>query len=252
MNFKNEDELQLFIHKVIGGQREVTFSSGKRIDILTSNYAVEVKPKLTRDSIYQAMGQLLAYQRFIGERQLVIAGMTPSDESSSLSTAREAKASGIEVWYVDKLNIFQNAWDESDSQSKPKTYPISLHNKLKLIAAEHDKKVHLIANKKPLHPLNQSLKRNLEQRIGDKTKVLIGIAAIVFMFSGVLRPNAQPKATKAALYNAPNGSVTRSIPSDATVAVKACDRDWALIEWGNVVGWLPEREFDTPVCRQNN
>ena len=111
MNFENEDELQAFIHSFVGGQREVTFSDGSRIDVLTSKYAIEVKPKLTRSALLQALGQSTIYRANCPDKIHVVAGLTPKNTNESYATADRVRQSGTEVWYVDRIPQFIEHWD---------------------------------------------------------------------------------------------------------------------------------------------
>jgi hypothetical protein len=120
MKFANESELQGFISSALHqlgheNMREVFTESGKgRIDILSAQYAIEVKPKLTRGSLFQAAGQVQSYMSSFPGRRLVIAGVSPSgDEAyrSAKSTAQVIEQeNGIVVWFVDEMPQFQELY----------------------------------------------------------------------------------------------------------------------------------------------
>ena len=90
MHFETEAELQEFIHDYTGGEREVWLNASNRIDILTEGYAIEVKSTLTPAAIDKAAGQLFRYRKYVGGRQLVIAGMSPTPIDASLQTSSTA------------------------------------------------------------------------------------------------------------------------------------------------------------------
>jgi hypothetical protein len=120
MQFANESELQSFISSALHqlgheNMREVFTESGKgRIDILSAKYAIEVKPKLTRSSLFQAAGQVQSYMSSFPGRRLVIAGISPTGDDayrSAKSTAQVIEQeNGIAVWFVDEMPQFQELY----------------------------------------------------------------------------------------------------------------------------------------------
>ena len=119
MQFENEKALQGFLSAVLsdGGihnQREVwTKDKDGKIDVLSDGYAIEVKPYLNRPSLLQALGQLVTYRDSFPGRQLVVAGLTPSDERSLKSAqqvATRVEAQGVSVWWVDQMPMFKEAY----------------------------------------------------------------------------------------------------------------------------------------------
>lgn len=256
VEFRNEDHLQEFVHSVIGGRREVTFPSGKRIDVLTNLYAVEVKPKLTRDAIYQAMGQLMAYKRFVGDRELVIAGITPKDEKSSISTAKEAKASGISVWYVDKMEIFVNKWHgiQAPANYNPAATEEAFHERLRQIAKTYSVGATKLERPGLSNPFGPSLgvSKNTNDSIILTAPIWIlgGIAAFGLFVMALSRPTVETTPLRAT----PNGPVTNHIPSSSDVEVLQCQSGYVevvkLIKVGgelvksDVQGWVLESDFN--------
>ncbi|MEO1208618.1 MAG: hypothetical protein AAFX78_03665 [Cyanobacteria bacterium J06638_20] len=110
MNFKNEAELQEAIAAWLNqrghqSQREVK-TGGGRVDILTSQHLIEVKPKLSRSAQFQALGQLQTYDKRFPRHQKVIAGLTPSSASSAYTTATRIREDGVEVWFMDSMPEF--------------------------------------------------------------------------------------------------------------------------------------------------
>ena len=81
------------------------------VDILTGDYAIEVKPKLTRSALLQALGQSTIYKMNCPDHTHVIAGLTPKNTSESYATAERVRASGAKVWYVDQMDEFINHWN---------------------------------------------------------------------------------------------------------------------------------------------
>lgn len=118
MKFDNEDQLQAFIHSVVGGQREVRLGAG-RIDIRTEEYDIEVKPVLTRPALDKAAGQLMRYAPYSGGRQQVIAGLVPDKADEELIRQAESLVTaGLEIWFIDRLPEFQQAYAEY-TQAQP-------------------------------------------------------------------------------------------------------------------------------------
>ncbi|MEM9264545.1 MAG: hypothetical protein AAGA46_03380 [Cyanobacteria bacterium P01_F01_bin.13] len=123
MNFENEAALQAFIHSYVGGEREVEFPDGSRIDVLTDKYAIEVKPKLTRSSLLQALGQSTIYKNNCPDRVHVIAGLTPSNTAESYANAERVREAGTQVWYVDQMDEFVGHWDSQQQETSNTTEP---------------------------------------------------------------------------------------------------------------------------------
>ena len=123
MEFQNENELQEFIADFFDARgdnvaREVQ-AGGGRCDVVTSQYAIEVKPTLTRSAIFQAAGQLGSYKSDLPGKTCVIAGLLPSGERSAQSAINTAERCGYDVWFVNHMSQFQNfydGYDNSDSQ----------------------------------------------------------------------------------------------------------------------------------------
>lgn len=122
MQFENEKELQQFIASTFAAMKDPTVvlepetKRKHRLDVLTSQYAIEVKPVLTREAITQAAGQLVAYKEFYedGKRQPVIAGLAPNGEAARVTSDNYVSVyaeQGIEVWYVDETQDFIDAYE---------------------------------------------------------------------------------------------------------------------------------------------
>lgn len=110
MKFESEAELQEAITAWLDqqghqAQREVK-AGGGRVDIITSHYLIEVKPKLSRSAQLQALGQLQIYDKRFPRHQKVIAGLTPPKTSSAYATADRIREDGVEVWFMDSMPEF--------------------------------------------------------------------------------------------------------------------------------------------------
>jgi hypothetical protein len=119
MQFKNEAQLQEFLHHALIGmgvknKREVVTDNGSRIDILSDQWAIEVKPVLHRSALFQSAGQMSVYKSSFPGRDLVLAGLAPSSEvglkSAITTAARIQKEMGIQVWFIDQMPEFQEAY----------------------------------------------------------------------------------------------------------------------------------------------
>lgn len=119
MDFNSEKELQdyclqILRSKGITAQSEV-WCGGLRADIVIDRAVIELKKTLTRDSIFQAVGQGKIYQSRLKKEELWIVGQMPKDLNSfksALHTARELAKEGIRVSFVDRdaywqANIYQ-------------------------------------------------------------------------------------------------------------------------------------------------
>jgi hypothetical protein len=113
MNFSTESELQAFMQYALGGEREVSLGSACRIDLRTNKYDIEIKPYLSPSVMDKAAGQLSRYCQYSGGRLQVIAGCSPARYDESLERLADAhRAAGIEVWFVDQMKFFQDAYDK--------------------------------------------------------------------------------------------------------------------------------------------
>lgn len=122
MEFENEDQLQEFIADYFDAHGDNVFrevsAGGGRCDVVTNQYAIEVKPTLTRSAIFQAAGQLGSYKADLPGKTCVIAGLLPSGERSAQSAINTAERCGYEVWFVNHMQQFQDFYDGSgDSQN---------------------------------------------------------------------------------------------------------------------------------------
>lgn len=114
MNFFTERELQDYCllvlrSKGIAAQSEV-WCGGLRADIVIDRAVIELKKTLTRDAIFQAVGQGERYQKRLKKEELWIVGQMPKDDESArsaLHTARELAKEGIRVSFVDRDAYWQ-------------------------------------------------------------------------------------------------------------------------------------------------
>lgn len=128
MQFPNEKELQLYMASVMAAngtkvELEVTTHNGLRIDIVTSRYAIECKPTLTRDALLQAVGQMGLYARSFPDHEYVLAGMSPRSESGYKAARNIAEVikeeHGYTVWFIDRMSYFSESEPESASAPVP-------------------------------------------------------------------------------------------------------------------------------------
>jgi hypothetical protein len=77
--FHSEKELQNVIAKVLNIQgvearTEVSITEGLRADIVTLSSVIEVKLKLTRASLFSAVGQVLTYKHHLEKQRGIVLG----------------------------------------------------------------------------------------------------------------------------------------------------------------------------------
>lgn len=145
MHFPNEKTIEIFILfslKVDPDRNsQIELTSNDIIDIMTDEYAIEVKRELTPSTLDKGAGQLMRYRPYVGNRKLILAGITPSDYSQSVINRIESlRVSGIEVWLVDQMPVFVDNWAHFDSiyhqelitmadqklpEPQPATYPVT-------------------------------------------------------------------------------------------------------------------------------
>ncbi|MBD2088328.1 hypothetical protein H6F67_00360 [Microcoleus sp. FACHB-1515] len=114
MQFNTEKELQDYCLQVLrlkGIQpKEEVWCGGLRADIVIDRAVIELKKTLTRDAIFQAVGQGERYQKRLKKDELWIVGQMPKDDQSArsaLHTARELAKEGIRVSFVDRDTYWQ-------------------------------------------------------------------------------------------------------------------------------------------------
>ncbi|NJL19757.1 MAG: hypothetical protein HC895_01365 [Leptolyngbyaceae cyanobacterium SM1_3_5] len=114
MNFSTEAELQEYCLTVLRSKginaRSEVWCGGLRADIVIDRAVIELKKTLTRDSIFQAVGQGKIYQSRLKKKELWIVGQVPKDSDSfksALHTAKELEKEGIRVSFVDRDAYWQ-------------------------------------------------------------------------------------------------------------------------------------------------
>lgn len=114
MEFNSEKDLQDYCLQVLRSKgiqpREEVWCGGLRADIVIDRAVIELKKTLTRDAIFQAVGQGERYQKRLRKDELWIVGQMPKDEESArsaLHTARELAKEGIRVSFVDRDTYWQ-------------------------------------------------------------------------------------------------------------------------------------------------
>jgi hypothetical protein len=110
MQFSSERELQNYCLRVLRSKgipvEEEVNNGNVRADIVTDKAIIECKKVLTRDTIFQAYGQALVYQKDIGRKEIWIVGISPKDiqdKHSAENTAREVeKNPNVTVSFIDE------------------------------------------------------------------------------------------------------------------------------------------------------
>ncbi|MFG6095110.1 SH3 domain-containing protein [Leptothoe sp. ISB3NOV94-8A] len=232
MNFKNEDHLQEFIHSVTGGAREVEMPDGSRVDVLTSGAVIEVKPKLTRSALLQAMAQAQIYGSHHPGKRMVIAGCTPSNEEASYTTADRVRSQGVEVWYVDQMREFQEAWDD-------------LHE------AEYEEEPSFDWHRPLADLFNSDPQDDGDGDSGWIAILMIG-ALLLFLIGLNRRPVApvSPASSSAIpMFSAGEygSAVVGRIPEGAAVSILKCEDDFVQVSYQGREGWV--RDFEVSGCR---
>ncbi|NJL20552.1 MAG: hypothetical protein HC895_06655 [Leptolyngbyaceae cyanobacterium SM1_3_5] len=124
MEFNSEKELQDYCLAVLRSKgiqpKGEVWCNGLRADIVIDRAVIELKKTLTRDAIFQAVGQGERYQKRLRKDELWIVGQMPKDDQSArsaLHTARELAKEGIRVSFVDR-DVYWQAIEPDDN------YPI--------------------------------------------------------------------------------------------------------------------------------
>jgi len=127
MDFNSEKELQDYCLTVLRSRgitaRSEVWCGGLRADIVIDRAVIELKKTLTRDSIFQAVGQGKIYQSRLKKDELWIVGQMPKDLDSfksALHTARELAKEGIRVSFVDRDAYWQEGIYQPFSPQLPR------------------------------------------------------------------------------------------------------------------------------------
>ncbi|WP_027269391.1 hypothetical protein [Leptolyngbya sp. PCC 6406] len=126
MEFANEEALQDFLisyleNKGLSCYKEFPLTTGEFVDIVTNEYVIECKLRLSRKEIDSAAGQLLGryLPHFFG-RQGVIAGLSaPSGQSVAASLRRN----GYQVWFLDEMPDLMEYYDIYTQTDEPEPEP---------------------------------------------------------------------------------------------------------------------------------
>lgn len=121
MEFSTEEDLRAFLASWLGAHghnvyHEIKCPEGGKIDILTQDYAVECRQWLTQNALLDAMEDLIACEPHITQHRPVVAGLTPAatveedgeDSSSIEEVLEQLNAAGIEVWFLDQIEVLQD------------------------------------------------------------------------------------------------------------------------------------------------
>ncbi len=114
MQFNTERELQTYCLSVLKPKginaKEEVWCNGLRADIVIDSAVIELKKTLTRDAIFQALGQGKVYQSRLKKKELWIVGQMPKDLDSfksAIHTARELAKEGVRVSFVDRDSYWE-------------------------------------------------------------------------------------------------------------------------------------------------
>lgn len=114
MEFSSEKDLQDYCLQILKSKgiqaRSEVWCGGLRADIVIDRAVIELKKTLTRDNIFQAVGQGERYQKRLRKDELWIVGQMPKDyesAKSALHTARELAKEGIRVSFIDRDAYWQ-------------------------------------------------------------------------------------------------------------------------------------------------
>lgn len=127
MEFNSEKDLQDYCLQVLKSKginaRSEVWCGGLRADIVIDRAVIELKKVLTRDHIFQAVGQGKVYQSRLKKNELWIVGQMPKDYESfrsALHTARELAKEGIRVSFVDRDAYWQAGSYQSSMPQLPR------------------------------------------------------------------------------------------------------------------------------------
>jgi hypothetical protein len=126
MEFANEEALQDFLisyleHQGCNCHKEFPLPTGEFVDIVTDEYVIECKLRLSRKEIDSAAGQLLGrYLPHFSGQQGVIAGLSaPSGQSVAASLRRN----GCLVWFLDEMPDLMEYFDIYTQTDEPEPEP---------------------------------------------------------------------------------------------------------------------------------
>jgi hypothetical protein len=121
MRFSTEEDLETHCMEVLAAsrikaQRQVVVGTG-RADIVTDQAVIEIKKVLDRQSIQQAVGQAVIYNRILKRKEIWIVGQIPSDWKEIQSAYKLAAEIGHDGEIVVSFVGDDPYWDEPISDS---------------------------------------------------------------------------------------------------------------------------------------
>lgn len=130
--FIREKDLQAHVKRVLQAngipvQEEVT-NGAVRADLVTPNAVIECKLTLTRESIYNALGQATVYQRNLGKPIVWLVGQLPIDyqqRAQALRIANEVRSENIYVSFIE-LDAYWHSAPPQRSPPSPRTVPATV------------------------------------------------------------------------------------------------------------------------------
>jgi hypothetical protein len=116
MRFSTEEDLETHCMKVLAAnniraKRQVVVGSG-RADIVTDQAVIEIKKVLDRQSIQQAVGQAIIYNRILKRKEIWIVGQMPSDWKDVQSAYKLAAEIGHDGEIVVSFVGDDEFWNE--------------------------------------------------------------------------------------------------------------------------------------------
>jgi hypothetical protein len=108
MQFETEAALQVYCLSILKARKieakEEVSVGPLRADIVTEDAVYELKKVLTRESLYQALGQAIAYNKVLNKKYICIVGQAPTnvlEYDQVIKVARAISSAEIVVSFVE-------------------------------------------------------------------------------------------------------------------------------------------------------
>ncbi len=110
MEFASQETLRTFLSRWLKDHGHTVYCQvpcpeGGQVDIVTEDYLIDCCPTLTPAALESAVKKILTYQPHFPDQQLVVAGLSPSQDWDQAYQVADQQQ-GVQIWFVDQMKPF--------------------------------------------------------------------------------------------------------------------------------------------------
>ena len=125
MEFASQETLRTFLSRWLKDHGHTVYCQvpcpdGGQVDILTEDYLIACCPTLTPEALETAVRKILTYQSHFPDQQLVVAGLSPSQDWDQAYQVADQQQ-GVQIWFVDQMKPFLDYYRRD--RPAPESYP---------------------------------------------------------------------------------------------------------------------------------